>query len=231
MIQELIDIVASGNSVNFPELEILAKVSRKQQQYAASQRRVKSSYHVGDDCMPVDYDAMLKEITKTEVDHVGWRSWLYQTCSEFGFYQTCRDDCPFASHFHQIDLDLEICEKVFNITDVYDNVQATLDRYGGLDIAHTDTSRVLSINGNVDPWSMLALNKADETKYCLPVKEVDGASHHFWTHPVKDTDAPEIVKAREYIYSVVAEWIGIEEGNYTKTYARAARQHTNLLLQ
>jgi thymus-specific serine protease len=186
-----------------PELEVLAKVAQEQRQYAVQQ--------TDENCLSVDFQAMLEEVTNTDIDGFGWRSWLYQTCSEFGFYQTCGDDCPFASHFHNIDLDLEICEKAFNITTVYDNVQATLDRYGGLDIVNTDASRILSVNGNVDPWSVLALSKNDERKYSLPIRVVDGASHHFWTHPVKETDAPEIVQAREFIYSVIQDWIGIAD--------------------
>ena len=105
---------------NLPELHALAAISRKQQSLGTD-----SKHWMSDECMPVDFEAVLEEVTKTEVDSFGWRSWLYQTCSEFGFYQTCREDCPFASHFHQIDMDLEICEKAVNITNVFDNVQAT----------------------------------------------------------------------------------------------------------
>jgi serine protease 16 len=186
----------------YPELEVLAKVSQKQQQ----------GKRLDNDCLPVDFEAMLNEVMKTEVDVFGWRSWLYQTCSEFGFYQICGDDCPFASHFHQIDLDLEICEKVFNVSNVYENVQDTRDRYGALDIINADASRILSVNGNVDPWSVLGLGENDQKKYSMPIKEVDGASHHFWTHAVKDTDSREIMQAREYIYSVVLDWIGVDSG-------------------
>jgi serine protease 16 len=71
-----------------------------------------------------------------------------------------------------------------------------------------DGSRVLSINGNVDPWSVLGLQSSP--KYSLPVEMVEGASHHFWTHVVQETDAPEIVQVRDYIYSVVMDWLGID---------------------
>ena len=104
-------------------------------------------------------------------------------------------------------MDLEICNSVFGFTpsQVYENIQATLDHYGGLNI--NDASRVLSVNGNVDPWSVLALQTSP--KYSLPVAWADGQSHHFWTHRVKDTDEPEIVEVRNYIYSVVLDWLGL----------------------
>jgi thymus-specific serine protease len=115
-------------------------------------------------------------------------------------------------------MDLEICKVAYNITNVYENVQATKDYYGGLDISNG--SRVLSVNGNVDPWSVLGLQESP--KYTLPVKIVNGASHHFWTHSVQDTDATEVVEIREYIYSVVLDWLGIESME-DSPYLRSAR--------
>jgi hypothetical protein len=203
LIQEFEKSSQQDDPTENAELHVLAKVSRKQ-------RRVAPNDNVTSPCVTVDFDAVLEEVASTKVDDFGWRSWLYQTCSEFGFYQTCGDDCPFASQFHRIDMDLEICEKAFNITNVFENVHATRDRYGGLNIVDTDATNILSVNGNVDPWSRLALGKSNEVKYRLPIKEVDGASHHFWTHPARDTDTPEIVQAREYIYSVLMDWLGVE---------------------
>jgi hypothetical protein len=39
---------------------------------------------------------------------------------------------------------------------------------------------------------------------------VQGASHHFWTHQVKETDGIEVERIREYIYSVVMDWLDID---------------------
>ena len=43
--------------------------------------------------------------------------WFYQTCSEFGFYQTCDPDsaCPFTRHPHLNNLHsyTQLCDKVF----------------------------------------------------------------------------------------------------------------------
>ena len=174
------------------ELDILADVAAKQRG--------------AEDCQSVDFQEMLRELAKPEVEDFGMRSWLWQTCTEFGFYQTCDDTCPFASYYHTVDQDLTVCEAAYNITNVYENVQATRDHYGGLDIAAG--SRVLSVNGDVDPWSVLGMKTSP--KDSLPVEMVPGASHHFWTHMVKDTDAPEIVNIRAYIYSVVIDWLGID---------------------
>lgn len=36
---------------------------------------------------------------------------------------------------------------------------------------------------------------------------VEGASHHFWTHPSKPTDSPDVVKARVEIWDQVTKWL------------------------
>ena len=81
-----------------------------------------------------------------------------KTCHEFGFYQTCDEDsdCPYAKGFHPIDQDLEMCKRVFGVeaAKVKQNVADTLARYGGWNFNGT---RILSVNGSVDPWSTLAV--------------------------------------------------------------------------
>jgi serine protease 16 len=196
-------LVTAANKSNVTALQVLADYNHAQQPQQPQQQKG----HDDELCTPVDWEEILNELSKPEVTDEGMRSWLWQTCTEVGFYQTCDETCPYASFFHLVDMDLELCRVAFNVTNVYDNVQASLDHYGGLDIS--GGSRVLSVNGNVDPWSVLGLQKSP--KYSLPVQLVDGASHHFWTHPVKQTDEVEIVQIREYIYSVVMEWLGVED--------------------
>lgn len=60
-------------------------------------------------------------------------------------------------------------------------------------------------------FTFVAKGLKKSPKYSLPVQLVDGASHHFWTHPVRPTDAVEVVQIREYIYSVVMEWLEVED--------------------
>lgn len=212
---------------NATDLDILVAVADKQRywqkqeqvsdQKSMSKRRLGGSnndvanFQVNDDdnCLQVDWAKTLEELSQPVVTDGGWRSWLWQTCTEVGFYQTCQtDDCPFGRYYHLVDMDLQICQAAYNFTtqQVYENIAATKDYYGGLDIR--SASRVLSVNGNVDPWSTLAIQSSP--RYDLPVELVAGASHHFWTHAVRDTDSPEIVQIREYIYSVVMEWMGLK---------------------
>ena len=103
-----------------------------------------------------------------------------------------------------LETDFEICKQAFGVSreDVAANVEKSLKHYGGWNM---DAERILSVNGDVDPWSMLALTS--ERGDGLPTHWVKGASHHFWTHAVKDTDGQEVMDAREIIYLKVIQWL------------------------
>eukprot|EP00934_Nitzschia_sp_Nitz4_P001565 Nitzschia sp. Nitz4//scaffold362_size15054//11541//13181//NITZ4_008902-RA/size15054-processed-gene-0.14-mRNA-1//-1//CDS//3329549250//1565//frame0 len=199
----MVDSLESGNRT---ELDILVDVASKQRG-GSNPAEDDDDGTDADTCMSVDFEQLLKQMADPTVKGFGWRSWLWQTCTEVGFYQACDETCPYGSFYHTVDQDLAICAAAYNITNVYENVQASLAHYGGLNI--DAGSRVLSVNGDVDPWSVLGLHTSP--KYSLPVAMVAGASHHFWTHAVKETDLPEIVAIREYIYSVVMNWLDIDE--------------------
>ena len=160
-------------------------------------------------CVTIDWIATLNSISDTSMNATeedGIRSWLWQTCTEFGFYQTCEAEsiCPFGRGYHEIDWDLEICERCFGIPkeQVAKNVNESLLFYGGYNL---DVSRVLSVNGDVDPWAVLALTK--DTSQDLPTHWVYGASHHYWTHPVQPYDDYNIQNARALIYLQVMKWL------------------------
>jgi thymus-specific serine protease len=235
-------MVTLFQSTNQTELEILADIARQQrgngtQIYDEDDDGSSNNNHNDNNCVDVDWKATLKALSEPRVTNGGWRSWLWQTCTEVGFYQTCQHEtCPYASFYHLVDMDLEICQAAYNITppQVYSNIQASLDHYGdvttfagghgnacnsvgdgvelgagGLGGSGGAWRRVLTVHGDVDPWGVLGLQPPASTRD-MPVKMVKGASHHFWTHAVHETDAPEIERIREYIVMVVLEWLSID---------------------
>ena len=128
--------------------------------------------------------------------------------------------------------DLELCQSVFGIdpATVKENVDSTLSYYGGWSLTpNTGKStgpdlssmlgneeeetifngqkRIIFITGDVDPWTELSYTKQGNKDH--PSISVLGASHHFWTHEVKDSDSEYVVKARETIYDTVSSWLGL----------------------
>eukprot|EP01033_Poteriospumella_lacustris_P014875 gene14875-10635_t len=157
----------------------------------------------GGTCSPVNYDSTVSFWASSSNPD---RSWLYQTCTEWGFYQTCEvgSECPYTQGLHNIDSDLDLCKTSFGIAseDVYAQIANAQAIYGGRDI---QSSRIFFVNGEIDPWhanSVLTPPNVQE-----PTLWVKGASHHFWTHESLPTDSQEVVDARDKIWSQVKSWL------------------------
>jgi len=145
----------------------------------------------------------------------GWLDyWGYQTCTEFGFYQTCEfgSRCFFVQGLNLLHDDDDFCQTDYGIAPA--DIQASIDHtnryYGALrpDLAHNAT-RILYVNGNVDPWSGLSILTSPTAE--LPVLEVEGASHHAWTHPSMPDDQPSVNKARAAIRNQIKAWLAADD--------------------
>mmetsp|Transcript_66044 Transcript_66044/g.137950 ORF Transcript_66044/g.137950 Transcript_66044/m.137950 type:complete len:535 (+) Transcript_66044:76-1680(+) len=136
----------------------------------------------------------------------GDQLWAWQTCTEFGFYQTCEvgSKCMWTQGLATLDEEMSFCQSDFNIPKelVAANIAQSNVDYGSL---HPDGSRVLYVNGGIDPW------KANSILSCvgpeLPAFMVPGSSHHFWTHPSLPTDQESVVAVRSKIRRVVQHWL------------------------
>lgn len=133
--------------------------------------------------------------------------WGWQTCTEFGFYQTCESGtkCFFTQGLSTLDYAMSFCTSLFGISSdkVFENVKYT-NLYYGAD--EPSGSRVLYPNGEVDPWHALSVLTAPANED-IPVMMVKGASHHFWTHPSKPSDQKAVVSARTAIKEQVTTWL------------------------
>ena len=161
-------------------------------------------------CENIDWKENIQYWKSTASGEHNNRSWQWQTCNEFGFYQTCEIDshCPFAKGYHNKNQDLDICQKAVDVSpeQVAKNVRDSRALYGGWNMKG---NRIMSVNGDVDPWSTLAITKDHgiQDPLHMPLYMVKGASHHFWTHAPKETDSPEVQKAREAIHKQVTTWL------------------------
>ncbi|KAJ1461761.1 peptidase S28 [Pelagophyceae sp. CCMP2097] len=136
-------------------------------------------------------------------------SWPWQTCTEFGFYQTCEVDsqCPFARGAIGVSDEIGMCATLFDISAaaVAANVAFTNAFYGG---DAPRATRVLFPNGDVDPWSGLGV--LDSPGVEEPVMLVSGASHHAWTHPADTISQPSVADAKKQIQDQVLLWLQLD---------------------
>ncbi|EFB21596.1 hypothetical protein PANDA_016894, partial [Ailuropoda melanoleuca] len=144
-------------------------------------------------------------VTDPHVSGVGDRQWLYQTCTEFGFYVTCEDPrCPF-SQLPALPSQLELCEQVFGLStaSIARAVSQTNSYYGGQTPGST---HVLFVNGDTDPWHVLSVTQAlgpSESALLIP-----GASHCMDMAPERPSDSPSLRLGRQSILQQLQTWLG-----------------------
>mmetsp|Transcript_66487 Transcript_66487/g.172487 ORF Transcript_66487/g.172487 Transcript_66487/m.172487 type:complete len:539 (+) Transcript_66487:88-1704(+) len=140
----------------------------------------------------------------------GEQLWAWQTCTEFGFYQTCEvgSKCFYTQGLATLEEEMAFCQEDFGLSKevVAANI-AYSNAYYGAD--HPEGSRVFYVNGEVDPWHANSINAALSPE--LPALYVPGASHHAWTHPSLLSDQDSVVQARAAIRKQVEAFL--QEGS------------------
>jgi len=172
--------------------------------------------YAGEKCTSVDYQtATIIPLLDTSLSSWPNRSWQYQACNEFGFFQTCDPgtECPFTQepHMNTAAVQSYYCERAFGIDakEIQRRIAETNEYYGGWDPVGT---RIMYVSGSIDPWHSLGVCRTPDCQPLpgQPVLWVQGASHHFWTHapgyftpPLSDA----VVQAQEAIKAQVLTWL------------------------
>ncbi|XP_020955468.1 thymus-specific serine protease [Sus scrofa] len=152
-------------------------------------------------------------VTEPQVSGLGERQWLYQTCTEFGYFVTCEDPgCPF-SQLPALPSHLELCEQVFGLStsSIAQAVARTNSYYGGQTPGAT---QVLFVNGDMDPWHVLSVTQAlgpSESAILIP-----GASHCLDMAPEKPSDSPSLRLARQNIFLQLQTWLQLAKESQVK---------------
>uniref|UniRef100_A0A4W2FMX4 Serine protease 16 n=1 Tax=Bos indicus x Bos taurus TaxID=30522 RepID=A0A4W2FMX4_BOBOX len=145
-------------------------------------------------------------VTELQVSSVGDRQWLYQTCTEFGYYVTCEvPGCPF-SQLPALPSELELCEQVFGLStsSVAQAVAQTNSYYGGQTPGAT---QVLFINGDTDPWHVLSVTQPLGSSE--PALLIPSASHCLDMAPERPSDSPSLRLARQKVSQQLQTWLGL----------------------
>lgn len=132
--------------------------------------------------------------------------WLYQTCSNFGYYQTGNSDKqPFSKNF-LIDMYLTLCTGIYGDAVSPDKLRKAISDdnvlYGSL---MPDTTNVVHVHGSTDPWHALGITQ--DVSNGVHGILIDGTSHCFDMYSDTPGDLPGLTEARKKIRSYVAEWL------------------------
>lgn len=199
-IEELCGVMTNNSQTHDAEVEAYNRLVKVAQVYHSTSE---------EPCMDISHEKTVKDLMDISL-HSGRRSarrWIYQTCTEFGFYQTCEDaTCPFSGML-TLQTDTELCPMLFGISQhsLPARINFTNTYYGG-DGAHTH--RVLYVNGGIDPWKELSVVQ-DRTEKGQEAQTVfiEDTAHCADMMSRRATDRRSLNKARQDIQDHVASWL------------------------
>ncbi|XP_067875185.1 thymus-specific serine protease [Heterodontus francisci] len=157
-------------------------------------------------CIDNSHQNALERLRSTKVEPFGLgdRQWYYQTCTEFGYYQTCEDEsCPL-SRWVTLKSQVDVCAQVFGVDPgkVQSAVNFTNDYYGA---DHPASSRIIFVNGDIDPWHALSVLK---NLSCSEVALVINGTAHCADMGIPEKgDPPALQQARQKISDQIGAWL------------------------
>lgn len=158
-------------------------------------------------CMDYSYKNMIKELRNTEWNNAeGGRQWTYQTCTEFGFYQTSSGEIQVFGNNFTLNFFVQQCQDIFgkryNKEFIEQAVENTNIAYGALNI---DIDRIVYVHGSVDPWHALGITHTRGNN--APAIYIKGTAHCANMYPPDIEDSDALKKAREEIEDYLSLWI------------------------
>lgn len=163
-------------------------------------------------CLDYKYDKMLTQMSNISWDaeaSEGGRQWFYQTCTEFGFYQTSEtNDALFGNRF-PVEYFVRQCSDIFGENFSNDSlargVQRTNTFYGALD---PKTSNVIYVHGSIDPWHALGLTSSNNPS--IPTIYINGTAHCANMYEPTEKDPPQLKEARKEIVEFISKVLQTE---------------------
>lgn len=163
-------------------------------------------------CLDYVYIKMIRElrnVTWASEEAEGGRQWMYQTCTEFGFFQTSTARPKLFSETFPVDFFIQQCIDVFGPRYNTDLLKSAVERtnilYGALNLKVTN---VVFVHGSVDPWHILGITKSPNIQ--TPVIYINGTAHCANMYPPLETDTPQLKAARILIKKLIGQWLKIK---------------------
>ena len=158
---------------------------------------------------PAAGDSLLLTDESRFSDMVDSRSWTWQTCNEYGWFQTASG--RLRSPWVNLSYYQEICETLFNGTELPDQSSVSR-RYGGV---NPKTTNIVFAYGAVDPWTRLGVDFETEIIDNVPVHDslnryaffIENSSHCSELSLERDSDSEDLKMKRRMIQQIVTNWL------------------------
>ena len=132
------------------------------------------------------------------------RSWTWQTCIEFGYYQNAvGPKQPFSPKI-TLDWYLKQCSQIFGINGLTPDISYTNNMYGAKNI---DTTNTVFSTGSVDPWSFLAMSQPNTYVPQSNVFHMQGTAHCADLYASSPKDLPDLTNTRVQTQKLMDQWL------------------------
>ncbi|KAL5290289.1 hypothetical protein ACFFRR_009935 [Megaselia abdita] len=163
---------------------------------------LKQTYNPKYGCVDVTYQALVEAMGDTSDSSYMMRQWFYQTCNEYGWYQTSGSKLqPFGTKFPE-DLYINACKdaysEYFTKNTIYENIAATNEFFGAL---NPGTDNVYFTHGQLDPWRAMGLQ--EEGKATV----IPEHAHCMDFGSISDSDTAEMKASKVKVAELVRTWL------------------------
>eukprot|EP01135_Chromosphaera_perkinsii_P004902 Nk52_evm7s304 gene=Nk52_evmTU7s304 len=135
------------------------------------------------------------------------RQWTFQTCNEFGYYQTTDSSVPgIFGKGMPVSYSDEICRQAYGGKD-FDTkklIDETNAFYGGRDLKQ---SNILFVNGKIDPWHALSVVDESHLHENQDFILLEDTSHCETMHKVSEEDTSELKLTKKLISKQIQVWL------------------------
>ena len=159
-------------------------------------------------CDDVNYDNTIDYLSNTSLAAAdGARQWTFQTCNQFGYYQTTDSaNQPFHSwSLLNLEFYYEMCAAIFDGWSYDPQQNWTNTAYGATNIAATN---IIFPTGSIDPWHVLGVVDTTVLPQSTEVPLlIEGTSHCADLRWPSETDPQSMKDARVQISGFVSDTV------------------------
>lgn len=163
----------------------------------------------GEQCLDHSYKAEIQALQKTLWSSPaagGGRQWTYQTCTEFGWYQSTDTARQTWGHRLPVKFFEKMCQDIFGrkfSPDLLEKgIKETNTEYGGL---QPRVSKVVFVHGSGDPWHRVG--RTQDLSRDSPAILIPGTAHCANMYPASEGDPTQLVEARTRVGQLINKWI------------------------
>jgi len=190
---QIVSVLASSDQFENPPqwpLNATCSIMLSSNDYVANWAKVMAQGSGPGSQTCVDYNEKTSFIKPMRDPNNQNRSWVWQTCVEFGFYNPSYGTIFFPNHIN-LEHQVKWCEEIYGIKGMTPNTNWTNSYYGGYDI---QGSNIMFSNGEFDPWHLLSINE-NNGNGVFAVNYLAG--HCATMTETYDEDPPSLTQARK----------------------------------